>query len=107
MKAVAIITARGGSKRIPKKNIKDFLGKPIIAYSIEAALQSGCFEDVIVSTDSEEIADISKKYLNVMMHSMKVFRKMYLLYVLLRLMSVKNMRMTSSKRLPSTSMRCS
>lgn len=62
MNAIAIITARGGSKRIPKKNIKDFCGKPIIAYSIEAALESGVFEEVMVSTDSEEIAKISVKY---------------------------------------------
>lgn len=62
MSSVAIITARGGSKRIPKKNIKLFCGKPIIAYSIEAALQSGCFDTVMVSTDSEEIASIAKKY---------------------------------------------
>lgn len=61
-KTLAIITARGGSKRIPKKNIKDFLGRPIIAYSIEAALASGVFEEVMVSTDSEEIAEIAKKY---------------------------------------------
>ncbi len=61
-KVLAIITARGGSKRIPKKNIKDFLGKPIIAYSIEAALSSGVFDEVMVSTDSEEIAEIAKKY---------------------------------------------
>lgn len=60
MKSIAIITARGGSKRIPKKNIKSFLGKPIICYSIEAALKSECFDEVIVSTDSEEIAAISK-----------------------------------------------
>ena len=59
---IAIITARGGSKRIPKKNIKDFCGKPIIAYSIEAALESGLFEEVMVSTDSEEIAGIARKY---------------------------------------------
>lgn len=59
---VAIITARGGSKRIPKKNIKPFLGKPIIAYSIEAALNSGVFDEVMVSTDSEEIASMAKKY---------------------------------------------
>lgn len=59
---VAIITARGGSKRIPKKNIKDFCGKPIIAYSIEAALQSGLFDEVMVSTDSGEIADVAGKY---------------------------------------------
>ena len=61
-KLVAIITARGGSKRLPKKNIRDFFGKPIIAYSIKAALDSGCFDEVIVSTESEEIADISKKF---------------------------------------------
>ena len=59
---VAIIPARGGSKRIPRKNIKDFLGKPIIAYSIEAALKSGIFAEVMVSTDDEEIAEIAKKY---------------------------------------------
>ena len=62
MKNIAIITARGGSKRIPKKNIKDFCGKPIIAYSIEAALTSDLFETVMVSTDSEEIAEIAKYY---------------------------------------------
>lgn len=62
MKNIAIITARGGSKRIPKKNIKKFCGKPIIAYSIEAALTSNLFETVMVSTDSDEIADIAKYY---------------------------------------------
>lgn len=62
MKCLAIITARGGSKRIPKKNIKEFCGKPIIAYSIEAALQSGIFDEVMVSTDSGEIADVAKHY---------------------------------------------
>ncbi len=62
MANVAIITARGGSKRIPRKNIKDFLGKPIIAYSIETALNSGLFDYVMVSTDDDEIADLSKKY---------------------------------------------
>ncbi len=62
MKTVAIITARGGSKRIPRKNIKSFLGKPILAYSIEAAIESGIFDTVMVSTDDEEIAEISKKY---------------------------------------------
>ena len=62
MSSIAIITARGGSKRIPRKNIKDFLGKPIIAYSIEAALGSGVFDEVMVSTDDEEIAEIAKKY---------------------------------------------
>ena len=61
MSAVAIITARGGSKRIPRKNIKPFLGKPMLVYSIEAALSSGIFDEVMVSTDDEEIADIAKK----------------------------------------------
>ncbi len=59
---LAIITARGGSKRIPKKNIKEFCGKPIIAYAIEAAIGSNSFEEVMVSTDSEEIAEIARKY---------------------------------------------
>ena len=59
---VAIITARGGSKRIPKKNIKDFCGKPIISYSIEAALKSNLFAEVMVSTDDAEIAEIAKNY---------------------------------------------
>lgn len=62
MKAVCIIPARGGSKRIPRKNIKDFLGKPIIAYSIEAAVKSGLFEEVMVSTDDTEIAETAIKY---------------------------------------------
>lgn len=62
MSSLAIIPARGGSKRIPRKNIKEFLGKPIIAYSIEAAIASGLFDEVMVSTDDEEIADISKNY---------------------------------------------
>lgn len=62
MSSIAIITARGGSKRIPKKNIKEFCGKPIIAYSIEAALKSGLFDEVMVSTDSEEIAEVAIKY---------------------------------------------
>ena len=61
MNAIAIITARGGSKRIPRKNIKEFLGKPIICYSIEAALASGIFDEVMVSTDDEEIAAIAKE----------------------------------------------
>ena len=61
MKTLAMITARGGSKRIPRKNIKEFNGKPIIAYSIEAALSSGVFDEVMVSTDDEEIAEIAKK----------------------------------------------
>lgn len=59
---LAIITARGGSKRIPKKNIKEFCGKPIISYAIQAAIDSGIFERVMVSTDSEEIKDIALKY---------------------------------------------
>ena len=62
MKTLAMITARGGSKRIPRKNIKEFNGKPIIAYSIEAALGSGVFDEVMVSTDDEEIADIARNY---------------------------------------------
>lgn len=59
MKSVAVITARGGSKRIPRKNIKHFLGKPIIEYSIEAALKTGVFNEVMVSTDDEEIAQVA------------------------------------------------
>ena len=59
---ICIIPARGGSKRIPEKNIKAFNGKPIIAYSIEAAIQSKCFERVIVSTDDSKIADIAREY---------------------------------------------
>lgn len=62
MRKIAIITARGGSKRIPKKNIKLFCNKPMIAYSIEAALESNLFDEVMVSTDSEEIAEVAKKY---------------------------------------------
>lgn len=61
MSAIAIITARGGSKRIPRKNVKEFCGKPIIVYSIEAAVSSGIFEEVMVSTDDEEIAEIARK----------------------------------------------
>lgn len=61
-KTIAIITARGGSKRIPRKNIKDFCGKPIIAYSIENAIKSKMFEEIMVSTDDEEIAQVAKKY---------------------------------------------
>jgi N-acylneuraminate cytidylyltransferase len=56
---LAIIPARGGSRRIPRKNIRAFCGKPIIAYSIEAALTSGCFDEVIVSTDDAEIARVA------------------------------------------------
>jgi pseudaminic acid cytidylyltransferase len=59
---IAIIVARGGSKRIPGKNIKNFFGKPIISYAINATLESGLFDKVIVSTDSEEIADVSRTY---------------------------------------------
>lgn len=61
MNAVAIITARGGSKRIPRKNIKEFLGKPILMYSIESAINSGVFEEVMVSTEDEEIAELARK----------------------------------------------
>jgi N-acylneuraminate cytidylyltransferase len=60
--SICIIPARGGSKRIPKKNIKKFHGKPIIAYSIETALISGLFEEVMVSTDCEEIKNISESF---------------------------------------------
>lgn len=59
---VAIIPARGGSKRIPRKNIKEFFGKPMIAWSIEAAKKSGIFDRIIVSTDDEEIATIAKEW---------------------------------------------
>lgn len=62
MKRIAIIPARGGSKRIPRKNVKDFLGMPIIAYSIKAALESGIFDEVMVSTDDEKIAKVAKEY---------------------------------------------
>ncbi len=62
MKTLAIIPARGGSKRIPRKNIKDFLGKPIIAYSIETALKSELFDEVMVSTDDDEIAAVALRY---------------------------------------------
>lgn len=62
MKKIAIITARGGSKRIPRKNIKKFCGKPILAYSVEAALQSGLFDTVMVSTDDKEIAQAARQY---------------------------------------------
>jgi pseudaminic acid cytidylyltransferase len=57
---LAVIPARGGSKRIPRKNIKLFGGKPMIAWSIEAAIQSGCFDRIIVSTDDAEIADVAR-----------------------------------------------
>ncbi|UYG06031.1 pseudaminic acid cytidylyltransferase [Halomonas sp. M4R1S46] len=58
----AVIPARGGSKRIPRKNIREFAGKPIIAWSIEAALASGCFDRVIVSTDDDEIAAVAEAH---------------------------------------------
>ena len=59
---IAIIPARGGSKRIPRKNIKEFHGKPMIAWSIQAALNSGCIDEVWVSTDDDEIAAIAQSY---------------------------------------------
>lgn len=59
---IAIITARGGSKRIPKKNIKEFMGKPMIAYAIDAAEKSGLFETIMVSTDDNEIAKVARSY---------------------------------------------
>jgi pseudaminic acid cytidylyltransferase len=59
---ICVIPARGGSKRIPRKNIREFCGKPIIAWSIEVALESGCFEQVVVSTDDPEIAEIAKHF---------------------------------------------
>lgn len=61
-KCIAVIPARSGSKRIPRKNIKDFFGKPLIAYSIETALETKLFDKVIVTTDDEEIAEIAKQY---------------------------------------------
>lgn len=62
MSNLAIIPARGGSKRIPRKNIKDFLGKPIIAYSIQTAIDSALFDEIMVSTDDAEIAQIAKQF---------------------------------------------
>lgn len=62
MSNLAVITARGGSKRIPRKNIKDFCGKPIISYSIEAAIESNIFDEVMVSTEDEEIMNIALQY---------------------------------------------
>lgn len=62
MRKIAIIPARGGSKRIPRKNIKPFFGKPVIAYAIELALKSKLFDRVIVSTDDDEIADIARSF---------------------------------------------
>lgn len=60
--ALAVIPARGGSKRLPRKNILDFLGRPIIAYTIEAALETGLFERVLVSTEDPEIAEVAESY---------------------------------------------
>lgn len=62
MNTIAIITARGGSKRIPRKNIRDFMGKPMLAYAIDAALNAEIFDEVMVSTDDDEIAQIAKQY---------------------------------------------
>lgn len=62
MSTIAIITARGGSKRIPRKNIKEFMGKPMLAYAIEACISSNIFDEIIVSTDDKEIAEIAQKY---------------------------------------------
>ena len=62
MKNLCIIPARGGSKRIPRKNVKPFLGKPMVAYSIENALSTGLFEEVMVSTDDLEIVDVAIQY---------------------------------------------
>lgn len=62
MKTIAVIPARGGSKRIPKKNIIDFMGKPIIAWTIESAIRSGIFDRIILSTDSEDIANVGREY---------------------------------------------
>ena len=62
MNTIAIITARGGSKRIPRKNIKEFMRKPMLAYAVEAALGSNIFDEVMVSTDDIEIAEVAKKY---------------------------------------------
>lgn len=62
MKVIAVIPARGGSKRIPKKNIIDFMGKPLIAWTIEAALKAKLFDRIVISTDSIEISDVGKEY---------------------------------------------
>ena len=59
---IAIIPARGGSKRIPRKNIKEFCGQPMIAWPIQAAIESKCFDRIIVSTDDSEIAEVAKTY---------------------------------------------
>lgn len=60
--SVCIITARGGSKRIPRKNVREFCGKPMLAYSVECALESGIFDTVMVSTDDAEIAEVARAY---------------------------------------------
>lgn len=62
MRRIAVITARGGSKRIPRKNIREFCGKPILAYSVQAALESGIFDTVMVSTEDKEIAETAGRY---------------------------------------------
>lgn len=62
MRRIAVITARGGSKRIPRKNIREFCGKPILAYSVQAALESGIFDTVMVSTEDKEIAETACRY---------------------------------------------
>lgn len=62
MSSLCVITARGGSKRIPRKNIRPFCGKPIIAYSIQTAQSAGCFDEVMVSTDDTEIAVVAEEY---------------------------------------------
>ncbi|MDR0606701.1 MAG: pseudaminic acid cytidylyltransferase [Bacteroidales bacterium] len=62
MKSLAIIPARGGSKRIPRKNIRPFMGKPVIGYPITAAIQSECFDEIMVSTDDKEIAEVAQSF---------------------------------------------
>jgi len=62
LKSLCVIPARGGSKRIPRKNVREFAGKPIIAWSIEAAHEADCFDQIIVSTDDEEIAQVAKTW---------------------------------------------
>ncbi len=62
MKNIAIIPARGGSKRIPKKNIREFCGKPMISWTIKEAKKSKLFDEIVVSTEDQEIADIAKEY---------------------------------------------
>jgi pseudaminic acid cytidylyltransferase len=62
LSAFAIIPARGGSKRLPRKNVIDFLGRPIVAYTIEAAIQSACFDKVVVSTEDDAIATTAEQF---------------------------------------------